>query len=276
MVALELYTNGYSQEQRERLHSRLGRKPRLIVDPSESWDSGIICQLCSDAKPAGVMERELLCSEVASCLADFIVDDLEGELIWHYIHKDGKSYSLEDQQIIFDFCIELLQDDEKWSGQISRSRKEKLIDAFLEYLLEYSAMNLFGFVNFRLKYYLDDLRAVVHYAMEEFHIEEQYQEFIALLKYFVFAQEIKRAAVHIVHREGNEFMVLDENYKPIEVNDLRELVVETIDKEMNMEDMIISTLITVSPKTVYIHTSQPEQQIIRTIQYIFEERAILC
>ena len=82
--------------------------------------------------------------------------------------------------------------------------------------------------------------------------------------------------MHIYHCQGSEFVVLDEQFRPIETCADDRLVVETVDREINLEDMIISTLITVSPKTVYIHTKEPDMQVIRTIRMIYEERAVLC
>ena len=41
---------------------------------------------------------------------------------------------------------------------------------------------------------------------------------------------------------------------------------------MNMEDMIVSTLITVSPQQIVIHTRQPELPVMRTLETIFELR----
>lgn len=54
------------------------------------------------------------------------------------------------------------------------------------------------------------------------------------------------------------------------------VTVEMLEKEINFEDMIISTLITVSPQQIYIHTREPELQVIKTIKQIFENRVELC
>ena len=49
-----------------------------------------------------------------------------------------------------------------------------------------------------------------------------------------------------------------------------------LESEMNMEDMIVSTLITVSPQQIVIHTRQPELPVMRTLETIFEQRVRLC
>lgn len=284
MVLFQLSMNGYSQKQlnmmsqrleqavTDQIYSQLQRKLSIYSDADD------MVVTCSIEMNGFSLENDTpeLYTCLASVIAGFLLMELEGDILWDHMKRDCKNQSLEDKQIIFDFCMELLREDEEWYDQVTRTRKAKLIEEFTDYISTHSFMELAGFIRFRLKDYNDDLRSVIHYALEEFYIEEQYQEFISLLKYFVYAQEIKRKAVHIIHGSGNDFSVLDEDYQPIETSEFRELVIETVDKEINMEDMIISTLITVSPKTVYIHTTQPERQIIRTIQYIFEDRAVLC
>jgi hypothetical protein len=51
---------------------------------------------------------------------------------------------------------------------------------------------------------------------------------------------------------------------------------EVLDKDINFEDMVVSTLIAVAPATIRIHTREPELLIIKTIIQIFEGRTVLC
>ena len=131
-------------------------------------------------------------------------------------------------------------------------------------------------VRFRLLRYTEHLRGIVEYAIDEYTADKQYEEFISLLKYFVYIQEAKIPAAHLIHRGAHQFDLLNEKMEPIETKQLDQFVVEMIDKEINYEDMIVSTLITVSPQHVYIHTRNPDMQVIRTIQQIFEDRAAVC
>ena len=49
-----------------------------------------------------------------------------------------------------------------------------------------------------------------------------------------------------------------------------------LETEMNIEDMVISSLISVSPKQITVHTRQPELQVIRTIETIFDGKVNVC
>lgn len=214
---------------------------------------------------------------VADELTQFVVDRLEADLLAEWIAIKYNAFEADKQQKLLQYCLEILvgQDEELADEQERSKRLKKIWQAFYHYIERETYIHIAGFIRFRLKDYMDDLKAVIDYAADELLINQQYNEFISLLKYFVYAQETKRAAVHIYHRQGNEFLVLDEHHQPIDTREDK-MVMETIDREINLEDMIISTLITVSPQKVYIHTRQPEMQVIRTIQMIFAERAVIC
>ncbi len=117
---------------------------------------------------------------------------------------------------------------------------------------------------------MEELHEVIDYAVDEFLMERQYQEFISLLKYFVYIQEAKTPAAHLMHKGGSEFTILNDQLQPIDANQFdSSFSIELLDKDINFEDMIVSTLITVSPEQIYIHTREPDVQIISTISQIF-------
>jgi putative sporulation protein YtxC len=108
-------------------------------------------------------------------------------------------------------------------------------------------------------------------------MDKQYQEFISLLQYFVYIQDAKIPSAHLMHQGGHQFILLNDQFKPIETTQLDTwFTIEMLDKEVNFEDMIVSTLITVAPQQIYIHTREPEAQIIKTIMQIFEGRFSIC
>jgi trimethylamine:corrinoid methyltransferase-like protein len=54
------------------------------------------------------------------------------------------------------------------------------------------------------------------------------------------------------------------------------VVARIADQELEMEDIVVSTLISLSPSRIVIHTRDPEVVIISTIRRIFGERVELC
>lgn len=214
----------------------------------------------------------------ADAVACHVLEEEEGGLLTRLIRKE---YDDEDDCAkIMTYCRQMLTglecdmppESEPW-----QRRKAKVADAVLDYLRENTELHLDGFIRFRLRAYAEELQDIVEYAVDEFVMDRQHQEFISLLQYFVYIQEAKIPFVHLLHKGGSEFSLLNDRMELVETDDSDAVVtVETLEKDMNFEDMIVSTLITVSPQKIYIHTREPETQVIKTIGQIFENRVELC
>lgn len=216
-------------------------------------------------------------NRASRALAEYILAAKEEPLIRSLLDKE-RHLDLEERSKIETYCMQLLNGYEELNHADSRQRrKTKLSRILVKYLEEYTSLNLEGFIRFRLDNYLSELREVVDYAVDEYVLERQYQEFIGLLKYFVFIQDTKIPLAHLVHKGGHEFVLLNERWDPLEPSHVVEgMVVEMIDCDMEMEDMIVSTLINVSPGHIVIHTREKDSQVIKTIQQIFDTRVQVC
>ena len=74
----------------------------------------------------------------------------------------------------------------------SRLRRIQMLKEQLIALLEENPqLSLDGFLKFRIQEYKEELREIAEYAIDEFMMDRQYQEFISLLQYFVYIQEAK-------------------------------------------------------------------------------------
>lgn len=214
----------------------------------------------------------------ADTLASYILDEMEPRLLREII--TGPYRYTEDEEItsIEQYCKQLLGEPEP-SESLPKPRQRtqhKIADALFAYLEEHNQLHLLGFIRFRLADYTSELREVAEYAIDEYIMDMQYQEFISLLKYFVYIQETKIPVAHLMHHGGSDFTMYNEQMKPINTSEFEGFTMELIDKEINFEDMIVSTLISVSPQKIVIHTREPEEQIVKTIMQIFENRAMVC
>ncbi|WP_168122960.1 putative sporulation protein YtxC [Paenibacillus sp. HB172176] len=219
----------------------------------------------------------------ANAIAEFILSELEAELVLKMIRRKHHNIPALETEAIEKYCEGLLKGME-WDQLGSRfqeadrnRRKKKIADEVELYLSEHAQLQLQGFVRFRLQNYRSELKDIVEYAMDEYVLDKQYQEFISLLKYFVQLQESKVSIVHLLHKGGHEFMLYNSSFQPIEPKPPSDrIVAEMLETEMNIEDMVISSLISVSPKQIVVHTRQAEMQVIRTIQTIFDDRVSVC
>lgn len=221
---------------------------------------------------------------LAGVLADHIIAEKESNILRNLLIKEFKYETKEDLEAIEGYCKPSVYTDTGMedSPVLTNSfgiqrRRQVLVDQLMLALEETSRLSLDGFLHFRLQDYTDELREIAEYAIDEFMMDRQYQEFISLLQYFVYIQEAKIPVVHLIHKGGHEFVILNDRMELIDANEFdASFKMEMLEKDINFEDMIVSTLITVSPANIYIHTRDADMTIIKTIRQIFEDRTTVC
>jgi putative sporulation protein YtxC len=252
------------KEAAERLHT-----PVMI-----QWNVALIGPVTEITAYAN--DRKPLVETVAAATAQYMMETHEKDLVRSLI-ADDYGYDEEDELAAIEaYCWHNPDPVEQAPDPGARKRLALIQEEVTRYLEQHRLLHVEGFIRFRLQRYIDHLREIVEYAIDEYTADKQYEEFISLLKYFVYIQDAKIPVAHLIHKGAHEFALLNDRMEPIETKQLDQFVVEMIDKEINYEDMIVSTLITVSPQNVYIHTRNPEMQVIKTIKQIFEERATVC
>jgi putative sporulation protein YtxC len=213
-------------------------------------------------------------------VANHVMKELEPEILRDLIKKEVKADSAEELQQVEGYCNQFLNGEGETAAsslEAGERRRSLIAGQVTAYFQENLELNLEGFLRFRLHDYMEELREVVIYAIDEYTMDKQYQEFISLLKYFVYIQEAKIPVAHLIHKGGHEFVILNDMLEPIDMNEFDSTFkLEVLEKDINFEDMIVSTLITVSPAQIYIHTREPDMPVIHTITQIFEDRTRTC
>lgn len=274
---------GYRQDQPslERLAVMLNRSlpnaPDLVVD-SVDWvlsldDGSIHCQC-----PIGAdgLDKQRICDKVGRILAEYTLSEHEPSLLRDIFQTH---YGLKDHVEIDSLIAEAVSmlDGEpdiegSWVGRGRERRVSKLSVKYAAYLIDNRGLDLQGFLRFRLRDYRLEVMEAADSVIEERLMERQYQEFMALLRKMAEWQEIRTAAVHLLHGGGNAFKLLDEQMRPLDAP-----IPEFDSKEdQEEESRVVSRLLAVSPRQLFIHTPEPESQVIRTIIGIFGSRVALC
>lgn len=169
---------------------------------------------------------------------------------------------------------ELIIDD---SGIYCMNRKNNIIDKIISCIEEHNEININGFITFRMKELREDIESIIDKVVEKYMVEKEYSEFIKLLKYFVEIQESKIDMINIVIDTKGKYQIKDKDGKEFLEEFLNELSSEKI-SENNLEDLIISGLITNSPKRINIHGSKHcnNKEVIDTISNVFTDRVTFC
>jgi putative sporulation protein YtxC len=133
-------------------------------------------------------------------------------------------------------------------------------------------------VNFRIKEYSVELEDIVDKAVDAFLMEREYQEFIKLLRYFVDIQEPRLEAVHILPGFNNKYVLLDQLHNEITNDCIKEFLTEVPECDINYDDLLVSSLITLAPIRIYIHHANQirNKELIETIKNVFLNKVILC
>ncbi len=272
----------------ERLAGMLSRTFVDAKNPVDSlqWelsqeDGFIRCQFPVGPGPQG---RKHSCDRVGKVLAEYTLSEQEPSLLRKLFRsKFGLRDEMETDALIAE-AVSLLDGEPETGGWMGRGRErrlQKLAAKFSRYLEEHERLNLEGFLRFRLRDYGAEVKEAAEAAIEERMMERQYQEFMSLLKSMVEWQETRTSTIHVLHSGGHAFRLLDEEMRPLDQDG--ETDPEAFGRpdsgkpesrsEAEEESLVVSRLLAASPRQLYIHTPEPESQVIRTIIGIFGDRA---
>lgn len=212
---------------------------------------------------------------LATIIADIVVDHLEKKFINRIINHKYNKFSLDERDIIEEMTVDHLNESltpDKKLGKILR--REEIIRQTIRYFNKNQDINVEGFVRFRLKDYIDELKLAVELAVDDFIIEKEYNEFIDLLKYFVDIQEPRIKQANVTQTNNGSFKILDKLGNVINNEYLEGYLAEMFDGEVEYEDLLVSALINVAAEKIILHFKKPD--IEDTVRKIFDERVEVC
>lgn len=286
MILVEVVAIGV-QDHTDSVRDRLACKVRMLCDKGIQVDMterscGPLTFLCLNLRDPGhgilASHRDIVRYHVASAVADAVIFDIERETVARTVRERYPYFDEAERQKIAAFASGIM-DHQGTEGQVEPKpavhRRNSILFKILDYLDTSSSLVLEGFVRFRLRSYLEEIRTATEAAVDDFMIEREYNEFIRLLKYFVDIQEPKIDEVHVVVRPGGIFRLLDSNGAVVDNDYLEGISPELADNEIDYEDLLMSALITVSPRKVILHLGG-RHGVAETILKVFENRVSIC
>ena len=136
------------------------------------------------------------------------------------------------------------------------------------------SINIDGFFRFRMRDFMVYISIISDIALEEYLIKRDKNQFINTLKYFIESQDSKIDLLVIHIMEDGNFRFCDQYGIEIKNDNTEEMISMLIKEDLNYEDFLISTLITLCPNRVEIIDSlknEISEEIIDNIKMIFEE-----
>lgn len=210
--------------------------------------------------------------KLSSIITDTILKFYKEKMIKKIINFDYFYFEEYEKKIIIQNCCEIIESSEY--EQISKE-KEYIHEAVLQYVIENKSMILEGFVNFRIKEYIKYLDSIVDIAVNKYIIEKEYNEFISLLRMYINSKKSNIKNLHLIYGKS-ELTILDENKNIVplckEIYNARFLS----DIIFSENDYALNTLLTLLPQRIEIHLLDSEDEFIKTVKLIFEDRVYIC
>jgi len=217
---------------------------------------------------------------LADIISDLILNHWEENLLKDIIRENYYYFDAQERKIIYNYALHHVHSDEesRLYTIYTSNRKSKILQKVMDFLHHNNSVVIDGFIRFRLKEYLSELREAADKAVDDYLMEREYQEFIQLLKYFVDVQEPRAEVVNILVNGVGNFKLYDEKMEPIKNDYMEGFVVELVDNEINYEDLVISALITIAPKNIVLHYKDDcgKSTTIDTIEGVFAGRVREC
>lgn len=216
----------------------------------------------------------------SSALTDYIIKEYEEKLIFRIINSNYCYFnSMEKREILQNAICTIKNNGKNFLNSLFQIRRRNIIiRKLIDYYQGANSLILDGFVNFRLKEYMKDLEEIVDKAVDDFLMEREYKEFIRLLRYFVDIQEPKFNTIHVIAGYDDKYILLNENKREITNECIQEFMNDISNEEINYDDLLVSSLITMAPREIIIHRAKNfrNKELLETIKNVFWEKAFVC
>jgi len=281
MSVLTISTYNYQPEVRENLFNEINFLCRegIKVKLEEKSAGKFIFLDCSIAEIENEEQKHSHEKILRYYLANIITDYLMNQLTKVFINKILKSrYRCFDEaelHKIMDnafYFLHNLQEESETGENILRHNR--VFNEVSRYLANNTLLYLEGFFRFRLKDYFQELVESTEKAVDGYLVEQEYQEFIQLLRYFVEIQQPKLDEVHVLIQSKDEVYFLDEVSQPIRPEQIHGERLG-LDEEIEYDDWLLSALITIAPRRIILHLAA-ESEMAKTIISVFTDRIEIC
>lgn len=264
-----------------KLYEREGLEVDLEENPAGKF-TFLSCRIAGEAKRGSNDEhiQTLLRQQLAEIISDVILNHWEDVLLKDIIRENYYYFGDEEKKLIYDYSLRHINREgtEARNTLYWLNRKNRINQKIIDFLNYNNHIIVDGFIRFRLKEYIAELRDATEKAVDEFLMEREYREFIQLLQYFVEVQEPRIELVHLHVSESGNFKLFDEQMQPIRGDYMEGFFLDMLESELNFEDLLISALINIAPRKISIHRTgnNSHSAMLDTIKGVFAGRVSEC
>ncbi|KAA0549158.1 putative sporulation protein YtxC [Bacillus sp. BGMRC 2118] len=221
-------------------------------------------------------DEECIRTYIIPSLTQFVLKIKEPQYIRYFL-STVFFYEDETEQLqIIEMVQSLVSDDEERlhpSLKEGYPREEIIKRALTMFLTKHVQFSFEAFLTFRLKDYLIRLQEYIEVAIDEYKLEQDYQDFIETLRKYIATKNSENKLIHVV-QEKERFIFYDEMLNEIEVRvEMEEEFVSNYGFEVDQE--LIAPLLLLSPASIHLYSAYLDQGIVQTVVSIFQERVAI-
>lgn len=209
--------------------------------------------------------------KLANLIQDIIVNIYIKDVIKDRVIKICTEYTSDEKKEIIRLTHRILKDRNSYPEERVEVNRN-----LIDYLIENNNLLIDGYMNFRLKEYLYLVDISIEKSIFALESEKEYEEFLGMLQYFVDIQEPKLELVNVIIKDNN-YILLDMDNNILEDGALDEVEHDLYYEDISKADLLISSLIVISPYRLVVHIEEGEQEeIITVISQVFRDRVTFC
>lgn len=257
----------------------------IYVEQKKSGD--LLYLHCSKSKEQENYLRD--CNEPADMRIKEHLADFVSETIFHHIQVEMMEKIIQDEYFYFDIADRkrIMQGaiSTMWKYKVGENRLQdlrptwhsRINERVLEHFMTNSDLFIEGFIRFRLKDLVKEVQHAIDRSVRELLIEKEYNDFIKLLRYFVEIQQPKLDEVHVFPVEDRKYTLMDDRLTVINNEFLEDMAKEMSNIEIDNDDLLISSLITIAPNKITIHDYEKIKnlELLNTINKVFRGKVTM-
>ena len=221
--------------------------------------------------------KEIINLYVSNILYRIVIDNYRKKEMFEFLTdnyfflKQNEILEVEDQ------IVKVLKYEEATKNEDSiycLNRINSMVEKIRDCISEKQEINIDGFITFRMRKLRGDIEKIIDKVIEIYMVEKEYKEFVKLLKYFVEIQECKIEEINIIIEENNNYIIKNGAGRDLYYDFLNEIMAEQGNIDLNVEDILISGLITSAPKNINIYGKEncTNKEFLDTIENVFGNR----
>ncbi|WP_017756074.1 putative sporulation protein YtxC [Calidifontibacillus oryziterrae] len=155
------------------------------------------------------------------------------------------------------------------------TRNQMIESSLKDFLTSSVSFSFESFLQFRLKEYRYRLLKYIEAAIDEYKLEQEYQNFIENLRTYLYNKEPLMDTIHLVY--DGTFCFFDKNKNELCSEQLTHIIDEQLLKieDIDVDSEVLAPLISIAPRKVFIYTDHLDHGFIQTIQNVFLERVAI-